>query len=240
MNIALIGYGKMGKALEKVAVQKGHRIAHIIQSANKHEVDQLNPGYIDIAIEFSEPASAYENVYKCLSQGVSVVSGTTGWLEGVKGLEQYCREQNGAFFYASNFSISVNIFFKINQLLAKLMSQQADYKIQLEETHHTAKKDAPSGTAITLAEDILAYWPHKKGWSCEGSNQEELIPILSKRIGDAAGIHQVTYTSLVDRMMIQHTAYNRQGFALGAILVAEWLQGKKGVFNMNDFLALHL
>jgi 4-hydroxy-tetrahydrodipicolinate reductase len=238
MKIALIGYGKMGQAIASIAIQRGHHIAYTIDVNNQALCAQLNSNSVDVALEFSDPKAAYKNIYQCLAQGVRVVAGTTGWLQELGKLEQYCREQHGTFFYASNFSMGANIFFKINQILAKLMSQHTGYNIELEELHHITKKDVPSGTAITLAEDILAHFPNKKGWTSKASRQEDAIPILSKRHAEVIGMHQVTYQSSLDSITIKHTAHSRQGFALGAILVAEWLQDKTGVLTMDDFLKL--
>lgn len=239
MKLALIGYGKMGKAIADIAIQRGHEIAQIIGSTNSDSLAHMNPQAVDVALEFSEPAAAYHNIHQCLSQGIPVISGTTGWLQHQKDIEQYCRAQGGTFFYATNFSIGAHIFFKLNQLLAKMMSQQEDYRVSIEEIHHTSKKDAPSGTAITLAEGILQQISSKKQWINESSDQEDTIPIYSRRLPDVAGTHMVTYASPVDTISIQHTAHSRQGFALGAILVAEWLhtQRKKGVLGIDDFLA---
>lgn len=236
MRVALIGYGKMGKALANIAIQRGHHIVYTIDLNNQALGKELTSSAVDVALEFSEPKSAYKNIYQCLSQGIRVVAGTTGWLHELEKLKQYCLSQKGTFFYASNFSMGVNIFFKINQILAKLMSQQTGYNITLEEIHHTTKKDVPSGTAITLVEDILAHYPNKKRWVSEASSQEEVIPILSKRHAQVIGMHQVSYKSAIDSISIQHTAHSRDGFALGAILVAEWLQDKRGFLTMDDFL----
>jgi 4-hydroxy-tetrahydrodipicolinate reductase len=239
MKLALIGYGKMGKAIADLATQRGHEIAQIIGSTNLDWLANMNPQAVDVALEFSEPAAAYHNIYQCLSQGIPVISGTTGWLQHRKDIEQYCLAQGGTFFYASNFSIGAHIFFKLNQLLAKLMSQQENYRVSIEEIHHMSKKDAPSGTAITLAEGILQHISSKKQWGDESSEQEDTIPIYSRRLPNVAGTHMVTYASTVDTLSIQHTAHSRQGFALGALLIAEWLHEprKKGVLGMDDFLA---
>ena len=239
MKILLIGYGKMGKAIAAIATQRGHDITYTIHQSNRDLLANITPACVDIALEFSEPAAAYANIYQCLSQGIPVVAGTTGWLHDQAAIEQYCREQAGTFFYASNFSIGVHIFLKLNELLAKLMCQQKAYNIALEEIHHPTKKDSPSGTAISLAEGILSNMPSKKKWVNAPSKQQDTLPILSKRMPEVPGTHTVTYHSVVDTIVIKHTAHSRAGFALGAILVAEWLQGKKGVWNMHDFLQLN-
>ncbi|MEM7055284.1 MAG: 4-hydroxy-tetrahydrodipicolinate reductase [Bacteroidota bacterium] len=238
MRILLIGYGKMGKAIEQVALQKGHSIAYTIDLANSALLTNINPKTVDIAIEFTQPEAAYHNIYQCLSQGIPTLSGTTGWLHHKEAIEQYCQKKGGTFFYATNFSIGVNIFFKLNELLAKLMCQRPEYKVALEEIHHTTKQDVPSGTAITLAADIIKNIPSKKQWITVPTNQEDTISINSQRRSDVPGTHIVTYTALLDTLEIKHTAHSREGFALGAVLVAEWIQGQKGILGMQDFLQL--
>ena len=238
MNVLLIGYGKMGKAIEQVALQRGHSIAYTLDLPNSNLLANISPKTVDVAIEFTQPEAAYHNIYQCLSQGIPVVSGTTGWLYRKEEIEQYCQEKGGAFFYAANFSIGVNIFFKLNELLAKLMRQHSNYHVALEETHHTTKKDAPSGTAITLAEGIIQNMPSKKQWVNAPIKQEDTISITSQRIPNVPGTHIVTYTSLLDTLEIKHTAHSREGFALGAVLVAEWIRNKKGILSMQDFLQL--
>lgn len=236
MRILLIGYGKMGKAIEQIALQRGHNLTYIIDRANSDLLATITPEAVEVAIEFSQPAAAYHNIYQCLSQGIPVVSGTTGWLHRKTAIEQYCQEKGGTFFYAANFSLGVNIFFRLNQLLAQLMHQHPEYQVAIKEIHHTTKKDTPSGTALTLAEDIIQHMPSKKQWGKAPTHQEDTISISSQRVPEVAGIHTVTYTSLFDTLAIQHTAHSRQGFALGAVLVAEWIQGQRGILSMQDFL----
>lgn len=239
MNILILGYGKMGKIISEIAESRGHSIAAKINIDNRHELDQLNPAEIDVAIEFSQPEAAVENIKWAISKGIPIVSGTTGWLAQKPELDKMTLAHDGAFFYASNYSIGVNIFFKVNQFLAKLMAEQNDYKVSMEEVHHTEKKDAPSGTAITLAEGILEQITQLKTWklSEEVSAREQVLPITAKRIDPAPGTHIIRYQSAIDDIEISHTAHSRQGFALGAVLVAEWIKDKKGVLSMDDFLS---
>jgi 4-hydroxy-tetrahydrodipicolinate reductase len=233
MKIILLGYGKMGKTIERIALERGHTISARIDVGNQHELDTASG---DVAIEFSHPDAAFNNIAKCLKRNIPVVCGTTGWLDRRAEVESLCSTSNGAFFYASNFSLGVNIFFKLNEFLAKLMSTASSYNISMEEIHHTEKKDAPSGTAITLAEGILKYTPTKTRWINAASGGDTEIPIKSLRIGQVPGTHTVVYASAIDDIEIKHTAHSRDGFALGAVLVGEWIQGKKGVLNMDDFL----
>ncbi len=239
MNVLILGYGKMGKIISQIAEERGHHIVAKINIENVDELEKLDTASVDVAIEFSQPESAYGNIKWCLQHNVPVVVGTTGWLDKKGDLEVYCRKQNGAFFYASNFSIGVNLFFKVNRYLAKLMADQKAYSVSIEEVHHTEKKDAPSGTAISLAEGILDNMDGMRNWKPKEElkgREEGVIPITSKRIDPAAGTHIITYQSEIDDIEIKHTAHNRKGFALGAVLVAEWIKGKKGVLTMNDFL----
>ena len=236
MKIALIGYGKMGRAIEQIALQRGHSISHRIDASKMANISELTPQNTDLAIEFTNPDVAYQNLYACIAQGVPVVSGTTGWLEQKPALEQWCREQQGAFFYASNYSIGVNLFFRLNTYLASIMAQQP-YDVSMEEIHHTEKKDAPSGTAITLAEGIIKQIPSFTKWTNDLSPQANELGISSKREANVAGTHSVKYSSLVDQIEIIHTAHSREGFATGAVLASEWLLGKKGIFGMDDLLA---
>ena len=230
MKIALLGYGRMGKEIEKIALQRGHEI--VIKS-NSNATYNINDA--DVAVDFSVPNSAVNNISNCLENQVPVISGTTGWLENYDKIVDLCKEKNGAFIYASNFSLGVNIFFELNNQLAKLMNSLSDYNITMEEIHHTKKLDAPSGTAITLAEGIIEN-SSKSTWELDGKTSEEIIPITSKRIGDVPGTHIVNYDSDVDAIEIKHTANNRKGFALGAVVAAEWILNKKGVFTMKDVL----
>ena len=237
MKIALLGYGKMGKTIEEIALQKGHTISLTIDLHNLPDLTKDNLQKADVAIEFTTPENAMNNILQCFDAGLPVVSGTTGWLNNFDKVKEICLEENGSFLYASNFSIGVNIFFELNKKLAALMSKQ-DYNIIIEETHHTQKKDAPSGTAITIAEQILKQSSHKKQWVNHNSQKDEELSIISKRIDPAAGTHAVKYSSDVDDIEIIHTAHNRKGFASGAVLAAEFLKDKKGIFSMKDVLGL--
>ena len=237
MRIALIGYGKMGKAIEEIAVKKGHNISLVIDLHNSHDLTAENLEKADVAIEFTTPETAIKNILQCIDAGVPVVSGTTGWLEKIEDVKKACIEKQSAFLYSSNFSIGVNIFFEVNKKLAELMKNQP-YDVTIEETHHTQKKDAPSGTAITLAEQILKELSHKKKWVNDATTNKEDLSIISKRIDPAAGTHVVKYSSGVDDIEIIHTAHNRQGFAAGAVQAAEFIQGKKGIFSMKDVLGI--
>lgn len=236
MKIALLGYGKMGKAIEEIALQKGHEIVLRITDQNLEDLTKENLQKADVAIEFSSPESAVSNILFCLNNSMPVVSGTTGWLSQLKIIEEKCKGENGTFLYASNFSVGVNIFFELNKKLALLMNHHKDYKIQLEEIHHTEKKDAPSGTAITLAEQIIATSTQKNKWVNTDSEKENEVPIISKRIDEVAGTHSVKYSSSIDDIEIIHTAHNRKGFAQGAVLAAEFIAAKKGIFSMKEVL----
>jgi 4-hydroxy-tetrahydrodipicolinate reductase len=236
MNIALIGYGKMGKAIEQIAIQHGHHIVLKINSANLDQLDHLDNYTIDVAIEFTNPLSAKDNVLKFLKKQIPVVCGTTGWKEHIGSVELATAQYNSAFLIASNFSIGVNLFFELNSYLANLMNNYTDYAIQIKETHHTAKKDAPSGTAISLAEQIIEQNEIKQHWHLGATNDHTIIPIEALREDPAPGTHEITYTSIIDDISIKHTAHNRNGFALGAVLAAEFLQNKKGIFTMKDVL----
>jgi 4-hydroxy-tetrahydrodipicolinate reductase len=239
MNILILGYGKMGKIISEIAETRGHRISGKINIDNREELNSLDHTKIDVAIEFSQPEAVVENISWAMTRGIPVVSGTTGWLARKSEVENLTAEHNGAFFYASNYSIGVNIFFKVNEFLAKLMNETSDYQVSLEEIHHTEKKDAPSGTAITLAEGIIRNVNNINRWHLNGQTPEteQSLPISAKRIDPAPGTHIIRYSSEIDQIEISHTAHSRQGFALGAILVAEWIQGKKGVLSMDDFLS---
>ena len=234
MKIALIGYGKMGKTIENIAVQRGHEIVLRLDVNNTEDFKRL--GEADIAIEFTRPESAFENIKQCIAAKVPVVSGTTGWLDLYQTVSQLCLQNDSAFFYASNYSIGVNIFFEINRQLALMMNNYPMYDVRMEETHHTQKLDAPSGTAITLANSILENVSRKTKWTCNTEGSAEAINITAKRIDPAPGTHVVTYDSAIDTIEIAHTAHSREGFATGAVLAAEWLLGKKGVFSMKDML----
>lgn len=233
MKILLVGYGKMGKIIERIAQERGHTIAGRIDIDNPQDLDMANA---DVAIEFSRPEAAFDNVRRCLNRKIPVVCGTTGWLERKKEIDELCLNMNTAFFYASNYSLGVNIFFKVNEYLAKLMSSVDGYQISMDEIHHTEKKDAPSGTAITLAEGILKHAHQKKKWVNSETNKAEELEIKSFRIEQVPGTHCVKYSSPVDDIEIKHVAHSREGFAKGAVMVAEWLKDKKGVLNMDDYL----
>lgn len=239
MNIALLGYGKMGRAIEEIALQKGHHIVLRIHDQNLEELTKENLQKADVAIEFTGPQSAAQNILLCFDAGVPVVCGTTGWLAQMNIVKEKCKEMNGSFLYASNFSIGVNIFFELNKKLVSLMSKQSNYNVSIEEIHHTEKKDAPSGTAITLAEQIIEASSQKNKWvlrQADTTDKPDELSITSKRIDPAAGTHSVKYTSSVDDIEIIHTAHNRKGFAAGALLAAEFIHDKKGIFNMKDVL----
>ena len=230
MKIALLGYGRMGKEIEKIALSRGHEIV-----IKKDVDDKIDITLADVAIDFSVPSSAFNNISDCINNNVPVISGTTGWLDKYEDAVTLCKEKNSAFIYASNFSLGVNIFFELNNQLAKMMSSLEDYNISMEEIHHTKKLDAPSGTAITLAEGVIAN-TSKKDWVLGEEASEENIPIIAKRIPGVPGTHSVWYDSEVDSIEIKHTAHSRKGFALGAVVAAEWIIGKQGVFSMRDVL----
>ena len=236
LKIVLLGYGKMGKAIEAIAVQKGHTILLKIDADNLEECTAINLQQADVAIEFTSPHSAAKNIKTCIDAGIPVISGSTGWMEQLDEVKKYCTQKNGALLHASNFSIGVNIFFELNKKLAALMVAHTEYNVLVEEIHHTAKQDAPSGTAITLAEQILQHHPVKKKWVNERSEQEDELTIISKRIDPAPGTHHVRYSGPVDEIEIIHTANSRQGFAAGAVLAAEFMAGKKGIYSMEDVL----
>ena len=238
MRIALLGYGKMGKAIEKVALERGHEVVFRIDLNNASDKQLITKDNVDAVIEFSSPHSAYVNLEFCMKSGLKTVCGTTGWLESRREIEQLCVQNKASFFYASNYSIGVNLFFKVNEFLAKLMAPHQQYEIFTSEIHHTEKLDAPSGTAITLAEGILSNNTTKKSWVNNQIADKEELPIWSSREGKVPGTHTIKYISEIDEIEIKHTAYTRMGFALGAVLAAEWLQGKEGVFGMNDLLSL--
>lgn len=238
MKIALIGYGKMGKAIEEIAVSRGHSVVLKVSLENMEDntIDKIKSA--EVAIEFTGPESAYDNIIRCLEAGIPVVSGSTGWLTRVGEVHQYCKQKNGTFLYASNFSVGVNLFFELNKRLAALMADHPEYEPRLTEIHHTEKKDAPSGTAITLAEQVLEKIQRKKEWVNHISDNLDELEILSERIDPAPGTHTIAYDSDIDTITITHTAHNRRGFATGAILAAEYVAGKKGIYQMSDVLGL--
>jgi 4-hydroxy-tetrahydrodipicolinate reductase len=238
MKLALIGYGKMGKEIEKIALDRGHEIVLKIDITNPEDLTIANLRKADVAIEFTIPGSAVANYQICFEAGVPVVSGTTGWLDQRSIVYDQCKKLNGTFFYASNFSLGVNIFFVLNQKLAELMANHNDYKVEMTEIHHTQKLDAPSGTAITLAEAILEELPGKEIWVNQASNNTNELGIISLREGQVPGTHTIKYESEVDYIEITHLAKNRKGLAFGAVLAAEYSNGKKGILSMNDLLNL--
>jgi len=230
MRIALLGYGKMGKTIEQIALQRGHSIIIKANHGDDYDISQA-----DIAIDFSIPSAAFKNISHCLKHNTPIVSGTTGWLKDYDKAVALCEAEKGAFIYASNFSLGVNIFFELNANLAKMMSTLEQYKISIEEIHHTQKLDAPSGTAITLANDIISAHSSYHSWQLDKATNDA-IEISAKREVDVPGTHAINYTSDVDTINIKHVAHNRQGFALGAVVAAEWLLGKTGIFTMKDVL----
>ncbi len=238
MKIALIGYGKMGQAIETIATAQGHEIILKINADTLKDLTVENIKQADVAIEFTNPHSAFENICFCLKNAIPVVSGSTGWLQHLDEAKALAIKYNTAFIYASNFSIGVNLFFAVNKYVAQLMSKHKQYQVSMEEIHHTAKLDAPSGTAVTLAEGIIENTPHKRNWINSPSTKNEELSIISKRIDPAPGTHTVAYTSTIDDIEIKHTAHNRVGFASGALQAALFISNKKGVFTMNNVLGL--
>jgi 4-hydroxy-tetrahydrodipicolinate reductase len=238
MKIALIGYGKMGKAIEEIALQNSHETVLKISIENTEDLTKSNLQKADVAIEFTGPESAADNLLKCFDAGVPVVCGSTGWLERWDEIKKACISKEGALVYASNYSIGVNLFFVLNTYLAKLMNGYESYDVRMVEIHHTQKKDAPSGTAITLAEQILGNFTRKKQWVNHPAVKEDELEIISERTDPAPGTHKIKYTSAIDDIEIIHTAHNRMGFAGGAVKAAEFIQGKKGIFTMKDVLGL--
>src|SRR5690606_19512770 len=234
MKIALLGYGKMGKEIEKIAIARGHEI--ILKKTENNTFDGLENA--DVAIDFSIPQVATTNISAAINADIPVISGTTGWLDNYSEIVELCQQKNGAFLYASNFSLGVNIFFELNKKLAQLINQTDGYRAEVEEIHHTQKLDAPSGTAITLTQDIIANTKYNNWVMMPNKLAETDIPITAKRIEQAPGTHQITYTSEVDKISIEHEAFSRKGFALGAVIAAEWIVEKKGVFSMKDVLGL--
>ncbi|MEC4005544.1 4-hydroxy-tetrahydrodipicolinate reductase [Flavobacterium sp. SUN052] len=233
MKIALLGYGKMGKVIEKIALERGHEI--VLRKSSSDNYNGLENA--DVAIDFSVPNSAVANISECLNLNIPIVSGTTGWLENYSKMTELCSIKNGAFIYSSNFSLGVNLFFELNDYLAKMMSKFNQYKVAMEEIHHTQKLDAPSGTAISLANGIIENSDYSN-WTLENPKVNE-IKIDAKRIENVPGTHSIFYTSEVDTIEIKHTAHSRDGFAFGSVIAAEWLVGKKGVFTMRDVLELN-
>lgn len=238
MNIAIVGYGKMGKEIEQIALDRGHNILLRIDENNINSINSEDFKDIEVAVEFSNPESAYSNINLCLDNNIPVVSGTTGWLHKIDEVIKRCDQENKTFFYASNFSLGVNLFFKLNERLAKMMNKFSDYEVTIEETHHTQKLDAPSGTAITLAEGLIGNIERKNLWEKENSGSNDSIAVKSFREGNVPGNHKIIYDSVFDKITIEHDAKSRKGFALGAVLAAEFIVDKKGYFTMNDLLEL--
>lgn len=231
MKIAIVGYGKMGKIIEQIAIHRGHEV--VAKLNETPSLEKLNQP--DVVIEFSMPEFAFQNIKTCIELGIPVVSGTTGWLEKKKEIDELALEKDGAFLYGSNFSLGVNLFFELNKKLARLMEPfSEEYTCELEEIHHTHKKDAPSGTAISLAEDVISN-SHYQGWK-KDKTEENQLGIISVREDEVPGTHSVFYRSVIDEIEIKHTAFSREGFALGAVIASEWIIGKKGVFGMKDVL----
>lgn len=248
MKIALLGYGKMGKIIEKIAIDRKHEIVLKIDQDNQDELTTANLQKVDVAIEFSTPATVLGNIAKCFEAGVPVVVGTTGWHDSLPELKQQCEESNNSFIYASNFSVGVNLFFHVNQLLAKLMNNYPYYEVQVEEIHHTQKLDSPSGTAITIAEGIINNLDAKKEWvnvlaadeAADENVKNDQLLIESLRIDSVPGTHTVIYDSEVDTIEFKHTAHNRNGFALGAVMAAEWIKDKKGFHSVQDMFDFNI
>ena len=236
MKIALLGYGKMGREVEKAALARNHEICLVIDISNTRELNEKNLANADMAIDFSTPDSAYENIITCFQSGTPIVCGTTGWLAKFDEVMKLCREKGHAFFYASNFSLGVNILFTLNRYLAGIMNNFNDYDCSIEEIHHIHKLDAPSGTAITLARDLIDTINRKKQWELNHASEPSSLMISAIRENEVPGTHTITYDSAVDSIAIRHVAKNRKGLALGAVLAAEFLLGKKGPYTMSDML----
>lgn len=235
MNIALFGYGKMGKEIEAIALKRGHSVVLKIDKDNVDTITETDLKKADVIIEFSTPHTVLENIKKCINAKVPVVVGTTGWYDSFEAIKKLCTEKNSSLFYATNFSLGVNLFFKVNSYLAELMNKYSDYEVSMEEIHHIHKLDKPSGTAITLAEQIISKIDKKKKWSIEKNDTENLF-IRDIREGEVPGTHIIKYQSEVDDIEIMHKAHNRKGFALGAVIAAEFLNGKKGIYTMSDII----
>ena len=235
-RIALIGYGKMGQSIEKIAISRRNTISFIIDKDNIDDIKKISPENTDSIIEFTMPDVAVSNLKACLPTKVPVVCGTTGWLDAWDEVVKICEENENGFFYASNYSVGVNIFFKLNEKLAQMMNGFPDYNVLMEEIHHIHKKDEPSGTAITLAEGVINNLDRKTDWKLYFEEQESDISIVSKRIGEVPGTHGITYRSPIDDIEIKHTAHSRQGFALGAVIAAEYMVNKTGVQGMDDLI----
>jgi 4-hydroxy-tetrahydrodipicolinate reductase len=238
MNIALVGYGKMGRVIEKVAVERGHEIGLRIDVDNAADLNEVSAAGIDAAVEFTGPDSAFGNVMRCLAIGLPVVCGSTGWLDRYDLAVAECEARGGSFLYASNFSVGVNILFSLNRHLARLMADRPEYSVGITEVHHTQKKDAPSGTALSLAEQILEEMPRLEGWVEGATDDKSSLGIVSERRDPFPGLHRVSYRSSIDDIEIVHNAHSREGFALGAVLAAEYIARRKGVFGMSEVLGM--
>ncbi|WP_299757486.1 4-hydroxy-tetrahydrodipicolinate reductase [uncultured Pontibacter sp.] len=238
MKILLIGYGKMGKTIEQIALAKGHQIVGTINHSNTEELQNYSAANTDVAIEFTHPESAFGNISYCLANGIPVVSGSTGWLDQFEEAKTLCTENKGAFFYASNFSVGVNLFFHFNEYIASKMKDYKAYQVAIREVHHLQKVDKPSGTGITAAEGILASYKDLDGWIADNPEEKTKLNIASEREPDVVGTHIVTYSSEVDQIELGHIAHSRTGFAEGAVMAAAWLQGRQGVYSMKDMLNL--
>ena len=236
MKVAIIGFGKMGKFIKDICEQRGHDIVAVIDYDNHDELDSLSVKSPDVAIEFTGPDVAYTNIQKCLKQGIKVVSGSTGWLEHRSEVQELCNSTGGTFFYASNFSLGVNLFFKLNKELARLMSEYENYHASMTEIHHVHKKDSPSGTAITLAEGLIENNKTYTSWTEASAPDDDQLQIHSERQGEVPGTHIINYSSEEDSIEIKHEAFGRKGFAVGAVMVAEWVIAEKGILSMDDFL----
>tara|TARA_Y100001972_G_scaffold129212_1_gene195265 strand:+ start:6865 stop:7584 length:720 start_codon:yes stop_codon:yes gene_type:complete len=236
MKVAIVGYGKMGKAIEQLALEAGHEISMIIDADNTSDLDKISPDNTDVAIEFSQPETAYDNITNLLNKGVKVVAGTTGWLDKYNQVIDLCDKKQGTFLYASNFSLGVNLFFKLNEWLANEMNNLEGFKAAMEEIHHLQKKDAPSGTAITTAERILSKNKNYSSWVNEPTDDKGVLPIISLREENVPGTHTVTYSSPLETIEVKHIAHDRKVFAQGVVKVAEWVAGQQGVLTISDFL----
>lgn len=236
MKVAIVGYGKMGKAIEQLALEAGHEISMIIDADNTSDLDKISPDNTDVAIEFSQPETAYDNIATLLNKGVKVVAGTTGWLDKYDQVIDLCDKKQGTFLYASNFSLGVNLFFKLNEWLANEMNNLEGFKATMEEIHHLQKKDAPSGTAITTAERILSRSKNYSSWVNESTDDKGVLPIISLREENVPGTHTVTYSSPLETIEVKHIAHDRKVFAQGVVKVAEWVAGQQGVLTISDFL----
>lgn len=235
MKVALIGYGKMGKTIERILLERNHEV---VATFGREGIDEEKLKQADVAIEFTRPEAVFDNLSVCFNNKIPVITGTTGWLAKYDEAVKLCEENQSGFLFASNFSLGVNIFFEINKQLARIMNAYSNYDVQMQEIHHTQKLDAPSGTAITLAEQVIENLTRKEGWTLEESHGNEQIHIEALREPEVPGTHSITYSSEIDEIEITHTAKNRDGFALGAVLAAEFMNGKTGVYQMKDVLNL--